>query len=164
MSRSPTPPSVEHVEPGADEGEPAENPLVNELDFQVQVPNVLKVTMVDASTLKAYEEWAVAAALLLNLAVGFTVGAATAEPHVLLAIVAGIFWGLFFAATLKTQAKRRPVTEATKQVSYRLARRKNVRVAAAPSSLSEGPSETTAEGDAEEEDGGSGHEGTKRRT
>jgi hypothetical protein len=84
--------------------------------------NVLKITMVDASALKAYEEGAAWATILLNFAIGFTIAAATATPVGLLTIVALIFWGLFGVAAFRAGQKRRPVTESTKQVSYGLSR------------------------------------------
>ena len=87
---------------GNNKAEIESNPIGNELQFELSIPEKIEIKMVDASSLNDYELWVFIASLLCNFLVGFIVAyiSNTIPEREFLYITISVIFGLLFAFSI----------------------------------------------------------------
>lgn len=96
------------------------NPIGNELQVEVSIPEKFEIKMVDASTLSDYELWGAITSVILNFFVGFLVAAISNTNDALKTIlwsISGIFLLFSGFSIYMAFRKRRNMTIKKKTIS-----------------------------------------------
>lgn len=98
------------------------NPLGNELDIMVSIPETLEIKMVNASILSDYEIWFFISSVLASVMVGFWVAKI---QNVVKEIDSILFWNsvvftlLFIFATITAFIRRKKLNEKSKTIKLK---------------------------------------------
>lgn len=103
---------------GNNKAEIESNPIGNELQFELSIPEKIEIKMVDASSLNDYELWVFIASLLCNFLVGFIVAyiSNTIPEREFLYITISVIFGLLFAFSIFEVYQKRKKMSIEKKV------------------------------------------------
>ena len=111
---------------GNNKAEIESNPIGNELQFELSIPEKIEVKMVDASSLNDYELWVFIASFLCNFLVGFIVAwiSNTIPERESLYIAVSIIFGILFLLSLiEVYLKRRRMSIEKKVIKMGVTKR-----------------------------------------
>lgn len=114
---------------GNNKAEIESNPIENELQFELSIPEKIEIKMVDASSLNDYELWVFIASLLCNFLVGFIVAyiSNTIPERESLYIVISIIFGLLFVLSVfEVYQKRKKMSIEKKVIKMGASKRNTV--------------------------------------
>ena len=89
------------------------NPIGNELQFELSIPEKIEIKMVDASSLNDYELWGVIASVFCNFLVGFLVASISNTEEKCTSLywsITGIFAIFCISSVIMVWLKRKQMT------------------------------------------------------
>ncbi len=114
---------------GNNKAEIESNPIGNELQFELSIPEKIEIKMVDASSLNDYELWVFIASLLCNFLVGFIVACISntiPEREFLYITISVIFGSLFAFSIFEVYQKRKKMSIEKKVIKMGASKRNTV--------------------------------------
>ena len=97
------------------------NPLGNELDITLQIPQNIEIQMVNAAEMTDYQVWSGIAAFLSNAVVGFFVSTITnniSSLDVFLWVIVGVFFILMIVSGLMAWYKMKHMKKGQRPIKF----------------------------------------------